>query len=43
MGCGSQFGLDTSPVDLVSGKKTTGGSSVAGGEQASVALDDGQL
>ncbi|KAJ8426297.1 hypothetical protein Cgig2_007528 [Carnegiea gigantea] len=30
-------------ADWVSGKETTGGSSVAGSEQASVALDDGPL
>ncbi|KAJ8443053.1 LOW QUALITY PROTEIN: hypothetical protein Cgig2_004258 [Carnegiea gigantea] len=43
MGCGSQFGLDTDPADWVNGKRITGGSSVAGDEQASVALDDGSL
>jgi len=43
MGCRSQCGLDTSPADWVSGKDTTGKSSVAGGDQASVALNDGPL
>jgi len=43
MGCGAQCGLDTCLVDWVSEKETTGRSSVIGGEQASVALDDGPL